>query len=254
MEDIHQFRVEIKKLRALLRLLNAGREDGRELHIGKRLHSFYAVVGNLRGLQLQGQTIHRLCKKLRCPVPAHYLAQLRQQEAGVKTTIRSEALSLPLSPVRKRLQKAAHEDLNDATAGNFTRIKKYELLHLLALPIHADEQLHQLRKLLKDLLYVWPLTGPAIADAFPGKILTAKKCLFLTDKLGDFQDVCIALGYFDPAYLSGIPKEEKAGLEAIRFYCESRRIRLKEALTEQQAALRHDLEQKDPVFRVYAIM
>lgn len=252
-EDIHQFRVELKKLRALLRLLNAGREEGRAVYIGKSLHSFYATVGMLRGLQLQRQTIFRFCKKLQCPVPALYLAQLLQKESGLKAMIRSEALAFPLSAVRRRLRKGVQENLNNETADNFIAIKRSELLTLLAIPICHDEQLHQLRKHLKDLLYVWSLIGPSLADAFPGKILTEKKCLSLTEKLGDFQDMCIALDYLDVADLN-VPLDETAALKAICFYCENRKIRLKEEITELLSGLREDLKKKDPVFRVYEII
>src|SRR6266436_3162758 len=55
MEDIHHFRVEIKKLRAFLRMLQTGRDA--PIKIPGSLKKIYHYAGLIRELQLHQQTI-----------------------------------------------------------------------------------------------------------------------------------------------------------------------------------------------------
>ena len=253
-EDIHRFRVEVKKMRALLRLLNGGQELTESLHIGKKVHRFYDAVGDLRSLQLQRQTVIDLSKKLTCKIPFGYLTYLQKKEAEAKVSIRSEARQFSFRRFRRRLVKAAREKWDPSVVEQFIAIKKHELLKLLAIDLYVDEQLHQLRKLLKDLLYIWPLIGPAIVQSFPKKGLTEKKCLALTETLGNFQDLCTALAYFSSAYESHVSGEERAVLGMFRSYCENRKAILKEHILDQLSGLRKDREKNDLLFKIYEII
>jgi CHAD domain-containing protein len=253
-EDIHQFRVEMKKLRALLRLLNAGGELAEPLRIGKKVHRFYDATGDLRSLQLQRKTVIDLAKKLTCKVPSNYLNHLQKKETETKASIRPEASHLSFRKLQNRMLKAAHEKFTSSVVERFIASKKYALLKLLAIAVYQDEQLHGLRKLLKDLLYVWPLIGPAIVQSFPKKGLTKKSCDALTEKLGLFQDLFVALTYFDTAYETNVPNEERAVLETFRSHCENHKATLKEQITNQLADLRDDMEKNDLLFKVYEII
>lgn len=253
-EAIHQFRVEIKKLRAMLRLINAGREASSTVHIGNKVHSIYAAVGELRALQIQKQTVLQCCKNLTCAVPESYLAQLCRQEAAVRQEVRVIALQLSLSTFRNHLMKAASKRLNHLTVENFIAIKKHAVLKLLTSGMYTDEQLHHLRKVLKDFLYLWPVIGQAVVASFPKKALTEQTCLVLAEKLGDFQDKCITLDFFTRALLRPTAKQEGAVLETLRRDCENRKVRLKEQLTDHLSALRDHLEKRELLFKVYQII
>jgi CHAD domain-containing protein len=68
-EDIHQFRVEVKKLRAFLRLAGST-HTGIKPRLPRRLHTFYSMVGIVRCLQLQRilpdeEELHALRKAMR---------------------------------------------------------------------------------------------------------------------------------------------------------------------------------------------
>ena len=250
-ESIHLFRVEIKKLRAMLRLLNAGLQPGSTVHIGNKVHSFYVAVGELRALQIQKQTVMQCCKKFKCAVPHCYLAQLHRQETNVWQQVRAIALQLSLSTFRSRLMKAASKPLNHSTVENFIALKKDAVLKLLAPGVYTDEQLHQLRKVLKDYLYQWPLIGTGVIASFPKKALTDQTFLILTEKLGDFQDMCIALDFFTKALLRTTAKEEGAVLETFRRDCQNSKARLKKQLTDHLLALRASLEKRALLFKFY---
>ena len=52
-EPVHEYRTEIKKLRAHFRLINVEMNGGRKLKIPKGLKTFYSYAGAIRNLQLQ---------------------------------------------------------------------------------------------------------------------------------------------------------------------------------------------------------
>ena len=56
MESIHEFRTEIKKLRAFLRLLNM--QSDRQLKISKEIKKFYGCIGMICNLQLQIKNVN----------------------------------------------------------------------------------------------------------------------------------------------------------------------------------------------------
>lgn len=54
-DDIHRFRVEMKKLKAFLLLAENGSDHDRRLKFSKRARKFYEKTGAIRTLQLQQQ-------------------------------------------------------------------------------------------------------------------------------------------------------------------------------------------------------
>jgi len=73
-EDIHVFRVEIKKLRAFLRL--CGKSRAGKPKLPKALHVFYRVTGGIRNLQMQQQRVRETWKNKVESMPRTYLSLL----------------------------------------------------------------------------------------------------------------------------------------------------------------------------------
>lgn len=78
-DDNHNFRVEIKKLRAFIRLINISQPD-HENKIPKKIRKFYHLVGDIRNLQLHQQRIRNFCDDLFSENPQLYLDSIHKEE------------------------------------------------------------------------------------------------------------------------------------------------------------------------------
>jgi CHAD domain-containing protein len=69
-EDIHQFRIEVKKLRAFLHAIKT------ELKLPRRLRKFYDSIGIVRNLELQQQRIAKVVTETGGSLPSKYLSTI----------------------------------------------------------------------------------------------------------------------------------------------------------------------------------
>lgn len=229
-EAIHRFRLEIKKLRAFLRLLNGSGEQQKGLRIGRKLRDFYHAAGNVRCLQLQKEMVLQWCRQFHYAEPLAYLAILHQKEEEAKILVREEGQLLSLEKEESRVLKAAHHGFDDRLEQAFVALKKAALVQFLSAFELNDETLHSIRKVLKDLLYVWNWIGPFIEEAFDPKHFNRDACIKLTDRLGDFQDLCIAMTFLTTDYLDAVPDlQEKTVLQRLHTYCVGRKAEVKKA-------------------------
>jgi len=157
-EDIHAFRIVVKKLRAFIRLAGPTADP---IRLPKSLRIFYHAIGSIRNLQLQldcltklktvghedfvQPLIDRLGEEL--IVAKHSLGPLllrgRHPFGNLDTKLIS-GLPPRLGQVHRHRFLTSHLDvLNPAT---FPQLPD-------------DQRLHTLRKSIKDLLYTWPWLG-----------------------------------------------------------------------------------------------
>lgn len=228
MDTIHDFRLEVKKLRAFLRMLNACATSKGNLRITKKLRAFYGAVGEVRCLQLQREMIIRFCKEAGHAVPVHYLSVLHGKESDAKVKVREQAMSFKPETYRRRLLKAVDGRKFTGVAESFATQKTQEFISCLAAVSLRDEDLHEVRKILKDLLYDWYWIAPFLSGALQGQVLTRQCCVKLTDKLGDFQDMCTALALLTPPYCRTVSElPEKKVLAAFTQQCNERKEALR---------------------------
>ena len=71
-DDIHDFRVEVKKMRAFLRLLDTEKEMERPL-IPKLLKTFYGYIGIIRNIQLHRHHLFKYISDYKIEKPKEYL-------------------------------------------------------------------------------------------------------------------------------------------------------------------------------------
>jgi CHAD domain-containing protein len=204
-EDIHAFRVEVKKLRAFLHLGSSGAKAKPP----GRLHLFYRMVGEIRNLQLQEQRIREACLYQSC-LPHTYLNLLAIETAAAIRRARQFATSRLSIPVEERQVLSALTYPTKDNLQGFVRKALYRLQKISDNhhPID-DDALHSLRKCLKDLPYNHPYTA-------------------LTDLLGQFQDLRSGLVFLQPIYIDQIPDAgEKKMLERIRVLWEKDKAAIK---------------------------
>lgn len=202
-DDIHHFRVEMKKLRALIRLTNLSAPD-HQMKIPKELKKLYNACGNIRNLQLQQQRIINLASDLLMEAPDLYLQYLRDEEKLGKRKAHEWAADISLKQFEKDLVDSS-VNLTQEIKKVFVQKNKQRLGILFTLPFYYDEALHEIRKVAKDLMYNYKFADQEINVELPPALASLKNMETLTTSLGDFHDLCVAMFLLSPMYLNHIP-------------------------------------------------
>ena len=230
-EEIHDFRLQIKKLRAFIRLVNTEVAKGKNIKFDKGLKTFYHTTGRIRNVQLHKQKIIQWCTTLSYGTPVTYLKLLNEEETREKNTARTEAEEISFAHFKKNLVGSVPEELTAPCLQYFTILKRNELLALLSLSIYDDETLHNLRKILKDILYNWDYIVPYLTSVLPTYFVQKENIEFLATKLGDFHDLCVSMCFLTPVYFDQIINEvETDNLMVINRKIEWEKYNLKEEI------------------------
>lgn len=203
-EDIHAFRVEVKKLRAFMHLVLP--EAGHP--IPDSLHAFYQALGVVRNLQLQEKRMTEL-HGAKARSFSGYLALLdREMEVAVEQA-RSEGLVLFLPHEEQRVLDQMPENVGTNTLHEFLW-RMDAKIRALTRPGASldDDNLHTIRKCLKDLGYNHRHLPDEAAHILPPSLVagSAKLEPFLKI-LGEFQDLRSGLEWLEPS-VTGIVSDE----------------------------------------------
>jgi len=233
-EDIHVFRVETKKLRAILRLIGTDRVKGRKPGLPKHLKDLYRILGAIRSLQLQQQNIRSAVKEDVGAVCETYLNLLNAKEAGkmVKAEC-SLTKKKALRKDRRQISAVIPAKVSKSRINKFITSIGSSLQKLVNEEIPSDESLHVLRKLLKDLLYCWPYIKADIAlvyPAFPSKIEDIQN---IVDLLGDFQDMFIGIMLLESDYINIDNEGERKLLLNIRAKWQQKKDDIKKQIKKE---------------------
>lgn len=143
-EQIHRFRVQAKKTRALLRLISLQEKD-EDIAFSRRVKSLYQLAGQIRDYQLMlretGDDIPELSGWLRNNIG---VAQYNWQEHFSQKAIQHFAGKIGGRVV----------SVDIATAERFFRKRCKTIRETMKDIAAEDETLHDMRKLLKDMYYI----------------------------------------------------------------------------------------------------
>lgn len=192
--DIHSLRVEAKKLRALLRL--AGPDDRR---FPKSFRRIYKAAGEIRNLQLLRRRLEVFRADDQEPVPADFFLNMDERILLAEQETRRQI------ETAGKLNKLSRRSISGLPV-RLTRARQVHFVDNLIRLSHPGEgdvvsQLHNLRKALKDLLYVWPYLDNAArkkAAKHFGRYPMIKEHARL---LGDYLDVVFQLRLLDDRVL-----------------------------------------------------
>lgn len=191
-EDIHDFRVGTKKLRAFLRLVSPA---GGRLRLPKRLRIFYKETGVLRNLQLQRECWLKLSAATQDKQLQTVVSRLDEElilaKHRVAALVRNgqRAFGDPVA----RLEADLPPRLTQAHKHRFLAAK-LQLLHPANIPQNPnDDQLHCLRKSIKDLLDTWDYLGGSGRKQVGALLGGRKKIKDAAQLLGDYLDVRLRL-------------------------------------------------------------
>jgi CHAD domain-containing protein len=196
-EDVHQFRVEIKKLRAFLRMIPAAPED--ELKIPRLLKEQYAKAGVIRDLQLM------IAAKPGPHVEQKYMRQLKRKKKQLITQINRKDINLMIRKAGRKISGQLPQYLPVSVAAKFIHDKLLVIHTVTRKKNLTDEEIHSVRKELKDILYDVKNIGgsaPAILREMHWPAEREKFYTNLAEDLGKYQDCNVELKKLEEDSLS----------------------------------------------------
>src|SRR6185312_1729733 len=170
-EDIHRFRVEIKKLRAFLRLVKPGQRHVLPTH----LREYYRSLGAIRNLQLQElRLLDAATDDLRrLPV---YSGLLRSQLSVALRQANGLASDVLLPHAQSRALEDLPAELGTETIRDFLWKASTGIQSLMAPDaMLTDRNMHELRKILKDLNYNQKYVAHESAHILPPALTAGKE-------------------------------------------------------------------------------
>lgn len=224
-ENIHGFRVAVKKLRALLRLSEAGGAEVPELP--KKFRQLYRLSGDIRDAQLM---THK-AQKAEPPVP-EYVDWLQGRNEEAQQAFSDFYTPEILAKVEKRLKKMTPLALSVSVVQNFFADRMADVKTILAGGAPTEEELHDIRKKVKDLQYI----SKTVKDLWPEGLEAAgiaemlKPLEKLSEHAGDFNDRHNALLSLE-AFME--EKGETEGTKALHERWETKKTVEREKLLEE---------------------
>ncbi|HKH61798.1 MAG TPA: CHAD domain-containing protein [Flavitalea sp.] len=193
-EDIHQFRVAFKKLRALLRLINPAVIHSRELGVPASLLSLYHVAGTVRDLQVNIPFLTDAFARNNVQASS-YFTKLEEDLSDAKKGLRAKIEESSFKKHEHQIIDAITTDLEEYTIREFVH-RKVATIQILLLGLSDDDDIHSIRKHIKDILYSirifehdWHIPFPIVAWENEERLEN------ISTQLGDYCDRCEALAF-----------------------------------------------------------
>jgi CHAD domain-containing protein len=198
-EEIHRFRIEVKKLRACLHLAGCT-QTGIKASLPGRLEVFNRMIGIVRHLQLQRKGLENAAVRLRIDLPDTCSAALEGRIETAQAVIGQYlTLNSPLGKPRAEWHAPFYGRPIGRGVEAFVR-EKAEILSI-GQELPDEDGLHILRKAIKDILYAWPcFPGVHAISTLPKKWRTREALKSCSDKLGQFHDTCMQLELLQDNY------------------------------------------------------
>ena len=186
---IHDVRVAFKKLRAFIRLqkIAGGNKD---LHVPRKLKKFYKRAGSLRDRQLYFNSFdHQAEKKIFNTTSLKYLSE----EIRIRQRIIDRHLDrLSFDLLNENILSHLSKKISNKKLARYFKQQQQRFNKISRHP-GSDEEIHDIRKCLKDLLYnAKALEDSEITEAIIRREDDYKK---LIDMIGEYNDTRIALSF-----------------------------------------------------------
>jgi CHAD domain-containing protein len=217
-EVIHLFRVDTKKLRALLRMIRTATEEPHQLKFPRRFKKMYSMTGKIRDRQLCLKRIRENKKvddsRLRNKV--HSMEKEIQELAGKRNDFLTKK---EFEEIEENMIKRLPIVWKDAVIRNFFQQKLHVINEVAGKGEYKDKELHNIRKSIKDIIYIMRIYRDDLKMPFPFPFWNEaelKKAEGFSHKLGLFNDTCIALSFLAPSQIRKTETAEREHLQLLR--------------------------------------
>jgi CHAD domain-containing protein len=205
-ENIHKFRVEVKRLRSFLRL-TATVKGNKEIKLPHKFKELYDICGLIREAQLEQKKI----EELQLQLPA-YSSKLQRQWDEQEKAWKKQYSKHIIDKLEDRLTDHAFNEVKPDVLLKFfnAHCKNIQKLNRNS---PDNEDIHSMRKQIKDMLYNTKFAEEEWKDAYKeiaDKPL--KEMDQLSDSLGDYNDLRIMLDHFEEFAEDSTQEEEQKAL------------------------------------------
>jgi CHAD domain-containing protein len=219
---IHDFRLSIKSLRSFLRLLKscAGKD---EIEIHQKIRRLYHIAGVIRQSELEKEFLI----KMKINVPS-YIDSLEKKMNRKKREWRKCYSRKVISNSSRKIMAHKYEVLHLSALDNF--ISK-RLMQLVTLKNSVtDAQLHEIRKNVKDILYISGSVDKKLWDSVRlSDELTARKLQELTETIGSYNDERIMHEHLNAFSSRDLSNEEETTIKQFKSI-EKKKLKLEKKL------------------------
>lgn len=217
-EAIHQFRVEYKKFRAFLRMITQHHVTRGKIKIARKLKENYKVSGSIRDLQLQQQHTLKATKQ-ELKKPQAYLLLLQKEIDKLKHELFELILGDPVAESKKKTDASIPQEFRLIGFKLFIK-RNLALINAIIISGHFnDDNIHTIRKKLKDLFYNLKEYSDLDYDLLFVSILRGENEKFIIKllvELGRFQDKCTAITLLKSYWLNSLNKSNQELLLGIK--------------------------------------
>jgi CHAD domain-containing protein len=237
-EDVHRFRVGIKKLRAFVHFINAIKGQP-EVLLGDRLKRLYAISGTLRDAHLKYETLTG--RQLHLP---QYYGNLSAMVQRNKTEWHKAYNEKIFNKLSKEMEGLSFKDVAPADLALFLaqKVKKIKKINSSN---PDDEHIHRMRKLIKDIVYITAFVAKKWEGAHDIiKIIPQGQLTDIANLVGNFNDGSILLHELSSFSSMGMRQEERAAMAGYVTEAMARHTLLKKELLRQIAAFVEEVEGK----------
>ncbi len=214
--DIHDYRVEIKKLKAMIRLFNSKAPESTTCSFPKKLNKIYKALGHLREWQIQGKKIESSFLENNFSRPISYIHKIsRQTDLQIRRVGKLLRQFRRTEKNKQWIKRHFTDTISDETKKAFIQ-QNMKIVHALLLAGSCDDDsMHYMRKMLKDVQYT--LSDSEKESALREGSSLLKTIQAVSGRLGELHDMHVALDFLDKELKSGKNKSgEKIPLRTIR--------------------------------------
>jgi CHAD domain-containing protein len=194
-ENIRVFRVKVKKLMACLSLIKITTDHLHQVKVSHKMMKFYQLSGPIRTFQMQEMFISKTLNENQISSPNTYLKLISEHILKSTGLLNNQIKGLtPLKKEQVKLLRLLPENMSQKKIQHFILSERERLSNLFSQVFPADKSLHELRKLLKNLLYISPYLDMEINELSPYRLLgTYEELDSFTNLLGSFHDFKTAI-------------------------------------------------------------
>jgi CHAD domain-containing protein len=189
-DGIHDFRVTVKKLRAFLRLLQSAHEGP---GLTKQFKRTYRITGAIRDTQLELEQV----QQLHIVLPG-YTSHLEQVISQQRIAWDNNHPERSIKRLKRKLLQAGYGDFANDALYHFLYEKTKTVGRILSRPSVSDDQLHEVRKQIKDAVYAtelcakkWKAAWKKAGEPDAGEL---KK---MGEKIGEYNDRRILVAHMN---------------------------------------------------------
>jgi CHAD domain-containing protein len=238
-DAIHDWRVDYKKLRAVIRVAS---EEEKKIDLPLSLKDVYTMAGEIRDRQMQTDRMLQWFGSEQFFPPAY--TELLQQEISSFSDqlqpLTENDVILQLS--QHKLKSSIPSRLSKKNIHSFLQDQLYEVRNILWLTYKKDDYLHSCRKHLKDVQYLVDAFGKERIEEMQIKGLPTFEQLQLAgQELGNFNDQCVTMIFLSSSYLNRLPGEEKIILASFKSKVQKEKTRAKNKLISSLEVLLKEL-------------